>query len=333
MKKILFCLCGLVFLAGIVWGLNVERVQETVKQNYGNKNGLIKNYGCTQDTLILSESIGQYLEYLLLTKDETSFHEQTQLLENYYLVTEKDATFIKWQLGDQIFTNASVDDLRIIKTLKEAGQVFQQIEYKVLAKKLEKSLLTHQLKDGMLTDFYDWYYQQNSSFIHLSYIDFDAFKGIPEIDQDAYIRMLEQSVPEDSPFFQEIWDTEDKTYEEANKKEVDLIDQLLIAIQYAKGVEEIPESFDNWIKKEWQIESKLYGRYQKDGEIPSVSYESSAVYALTVQYFWVTGQNDLADIIAKKLVDQPPFTTKDSFSSVHFFDYILAHMTAERFEQ
>lgn len=52
-----------------------------------------------------------------------------------------------------------------------------------------------------------------------------------------------------------------------------------------------------------------------------------------MQYFWITGQNDLADIIAEKLLEQQPFTTKGSFSSIHFFDYILAQTTAERFEQ
>ncbi|MBM6613297.1 hypothetical protein JTF06_00150 [Desemzia sp. RIT804] len=333
MKKVLCYLCVVIFISGVFLELKTESVQKTVSRNYTAENGLVRNYGRSQDISILSESTGQYMEYLLLMKDDKNFYKQTELLQDDFLVRKNDALFIKWQLGDHISTNAAIDDLRIIKNLKEAGQVFQRSEYNVLAKKLEETLLTYQLEDGILTDFYDWKSHQKSPLVHLSYIDFDAFKNMIGIDQTAYRGILEQASLKGHPFFQEIWNTEKKKYEQANEKEVDLIDQLLIAIQYVKGVDDIPVPFDEWLKKEWQTKEKLYGRYQKKGEAPSVSYESSAVYALTVQYFSLTGQDELADDLNQKVLKQLPFTVKESFSSIHFFDYMLAQIAVERFEQ
>ena len=333
MKKVLSFFCILFFLAALFLELNTKSVQEIVNDNYATEIGLIKSYGRNNEVSVLSESMGQYMEYLLFMKDDRAFYEQTELLRDYFLAKQNDSLFIKWQVEDNTSTNASVDDLRIIHSLKKAGRIFQRAEYSALAGELEKSLLAHQLKDGVLTDFYDWKTKQKSPLIHLSYIDMDVLENTIGIDKTAYQEMLERSGLEKSPFFQEVWNIEKKKYEQANKQEVDIIDQLLIAIQYVKGLGKTPDTFDKWLKNKWQIQGELFGRYVKTGHTPSVPYESSAVYALAVQYFLLTGQDKFADELNKKLLKQPPFMVQNSLSSIHFFDFMLAHITAEQYEQ
>lgn len=333
MKRILICCCLLVLIFAVYLELKEDSVSKTVNENYTIENGSIKNYGRTEEISVLSESIGQYMEYLLLVKDGKQFHTQMELLQEHFLVEKNDAVFIKWQLEEHTSTNAAVDDLRIIKVLKQASHTFEDPEYGILADKLEKSLLLYQSEDGVLTDFFDWKMHEKSPLIHLSYIDMDAFKDIAEIDQDFYRDLLKNAALKETPFFKEIWHTEEKNYGEADPNEVNLIDQLLIAGQYVKGKEKIPENFDEWIKKEWDTKGKLFGKYQKSSALPSVSYESSAVYALAVQYFMLTEQEQYAAELQKELLKQLPFTEHDSFSTIHFFDYILAQISAESFEQ
>lgn len=338
MKKIFLvvisgCILLFVLLGVLTMTQKKDGVQQTVEQNYVNEKGLIRAYGKAQHVEVLSESIGQYMAYLLLIKDEKTFQEQSELLQEHFLVKKKEDVFIKWQLGATVSTNASIDDLRIIRTLKEGSRIFHQPEYAELAQKLEKSLIDHQLTNGILTDFYDWELGEKSREVHLSYIDFAAFKEMPAIDETKYVQMLQGAVEEQTPFFKEVWQIETQTFAPASEKEVNLIDQLLIAIQYVKGTKEKPAAFDQWLKNEWQTQQKIFGQYQRNHIVPNVSYESSAVYALAVQYFLATGEESFAEEIEHTLLEQPPFDVAHDYGSVHFFDYILAQTAAEQMKQ
>ena len=301
---------------------NKSGVQEVIENNYKNGNDLIKNYAQNDQIEYLSESTGQYLYYLLLVEDEKEFKQQVDSLKNNFIVKRSDGTYIKWITSDQSSTNASVDDFRIIEVLRKGGKYFQEPDYVTLANELEETLNSKQLTDGLIVDFYDWKLQKKSTTVHLSYINDQVIKENSVVNPADYQNLLTRSINSQSPFFKEIYIVDKRSYLSADKKAVNMIDQLMIAIQYLKFIDRVPPEFDQWLKEEWDTNGKLFGGYIKSDLTPAVSYESSAVYALAFLYFKQANNDDYADQIYTKLLIQPSFDENPDYSKIHFFDYI-----------
>lgn len=297
-------------------------VQQVVNKEYETSEGLIKNYAKETDVQYLSESIGQYLYYLLLVEDEKNFKQQVEGLRKNFLVKQPRGTFIKWLASSEITTNASIDDFRIIEVLKKASTQFQEPSYLKLANELEESLNSTQLTKGILVDFYDWKLQKKTTTLHLSYINYQVIKENTKVDQIAYQKILMESIDLDTPFFKEIYDVDKQVYLAADEKSVNMIDQLMIAIQYVNFTKRVPKVFDQWLKEEWNKTGKLYGGYLKEDFTPAVSYESSAVYALATLYFKLSHEETYSDQMYTKLLTQPPSDENPDYSMIHFFDYM-----------
>lgn len=302
-------------------------VQEVVREHYENNKGLIQNYGGSkskQKREYLSESIGQYMYYLVLIKDEKTFSSQVDSLKEHFIVTEGDQLFIKWRVTKSTVVNASIDDFRIIESLKKASKEFNEPSYLVLANKLEETIISTQLTDGLVVDFYDWKLKKKTSEIHLSYLNDTVIKGNKALDTELYQKIVADSLDTNSPYFNEVYDVEKKTYETANKETVNLIDQFLIAINYIKMTNKIPREFDQWLRDEWTSEQKLAGGYNKQTLSPSVEYESSAVYSMAILYFITVNEPEYAKQVHEILMEQPPFSSEANYEEIHFFDYMWA---------
>ena len=315
-------LSGIISLTGCKSG-----VQDVVTNQYENKNGLIQNYAGKpekQKIEYLSESIGQYMYYLLLVKDEKEFKRQVTSLKENFLVEEEGKLFIKWQVTKSTVVNASIDDFRIIESLRKASSEFNEPSYVTLADQLEETILSTQLTDGLIVDFYDWKLKKKTTDIHLSYLNDKIIKENKALDSMLYKKIIMESPDPNSPFFNEIYDVEKKSYQTANEKTVNMIDQFLIAVNYIKRTNQRPEKFDKWLKKEWNEESKLAGGYNKLNLSPAVTYESSAVYSMAILYFMTTNEMEYVEQIHTVLMKQPPFSSAADYSEIHFFDYMWA---------
>lgn len=326
-KKRFYLILILILLISSLFALNFYQkigVQEVVNNKYENDKGLIKNYAKNGKVQYLSESIGQYLYYLLLVKDEKEFKQQVAVLKKNFLVKQVDGTFIQWVATNQTTTNASVDDFRIIAVLRKASEQFQEPAYRTLAMELEETLISKQLTDGLIADFYDWELQKKAAVLHLSYIDDQIIKENSEVNKAEYQKVLMESVDSDTPFFKEIYTLEEHTYQLADKKTVNQIDQLMIAIQYVKVTNQIPAQFDQWLKEEWDTNGKFFGGYFRTDFSSAVPYESSAVYALATLYFKLSHEEDYAEQLYQVLLKQSPFDKKADYTTIHFFDYIWA---------
>jgi hypothetical protein len=297
-------------------------VQSVISTVYMNEKEMIKSFGREQEVQYLSESIGQYMEYLLLIKDKYEFKRQVEVLSENFLVEKDNQLFIKWQDSLETTTNASVDDLRIIEALYEGGDRFNNSAYIELADKLKHTLEIRQSVDGILVDFYDWELGDSTTNVHLSYINYNGLQRFDSINIEHYQKIIEGAMG--SPYFYEIYDMENQDYQSADEKTVNMIDQLLIAIQYQEITGKVPTLFDKWVKRELDSNNKLYGIYQKESLGPAVNYESSAVYALGVIYFKKIGDPNYADKLHKLLMGQPPFHENPDYKNIHFFDYIYA---------
>ena len=315
-------LSGIINLTGCKSG-----VQDVVTNQYENKNGLIQNYaGKPEKKKIeyLSESIGQYLYYLLLVKDEKEFERQVTSLKENFLVKEDGELFIKWRVTKSTVVNASIDDFRIIESLRKASSEFNEPRYLTLADQLEETILSTQLTDGLIVDFYDWKLKKKTDDIHLSYLNDKIIKGNKALDSTLYQKIIMESPDPNNPFFNEIYDVKKESYQTANEETVNMIDQFLIAVNYIKLTNQRPEKFDQWLKKEWDEESKLAGGYNKSTLSPSVTYESSAVYSMAILYFMTTNEMEYVEQIHTILLKQSPFSSDANYEDIHFFDYMWA---------
>lgn len=312
MKRYVYVLLMLLMLGGC----GVNTVQQTVEENYTNADGNIHAYPLDESTQYLSESIGLYMQYLVLIEDKKTFDKQVDQLMTYFLVEQDELVFIRWLLYEDATVNALIDDVRIITALKEASTLFNKPAYEKLASRIEDTISTVQKPEGIDVDYFDWTYEMPAERITLSYLIDDYFDS-------KKTKKLLIDVDEEATFFPEYYDVAEQKYIES--EEVHLIDQLLIAINREDiGHESNP--FENWVISEWKSTGKLFGRYNRETEQATVTYESLAVYYYLNLYFTKINEPTLAKEV---LHHTEKIATEDMLAAVHFFDYIQYELLLE----
>lgn len=333
-KSLLLLVCFLLLFLNFSSSVEKETVTKTVTQQYKNKEGFITSYGDRKrDTSpILLESLGQYMEYLITVGDSKEFEEQFLLLQSNFTVNTDEGTFLKWQLEEDVTANASVDDYRIIRTLLRGGEQFHNPSYTDFAKQIWNTMNKTQTVNGLIVDFYDWSSQQRTSEIHLSYIDYDVLDKMQASMLNRYKQILSEGQTDD-PFFHEIYNPENNNYHTANAETVNMIDQFLIAIQYAESIHEKPTSFHDWVNTQLKNDGILYGSYNRNTGMPAVDYESSAVYALGVIYSFTVDDQQMAEKLYSMLQKQSPLLPNPNYNDIHFFDYMYASYAVTLYEE
>lgn len=324
MKKINSLLVILVFSIGVVIFLNINKLDqrnigvnyfevnklnaiETIETNYMTDEGLIRSYPITDNPEYLAESTGLYMELLLQQKDESRFRDQVDVLKKFFIVKVEDDLFIKWKIGSTISVNAFIDDLRIIRLLQQAASIFHQEDYWTLANDLTATITTYQIVNSQIPHYYDWDSKHQAPTMVNSYL------------HDDYLKILELD-NQPSPTIDGLFFAEEQTIENGepiSSEEAHMVDQLLIAT-YCLGKSCENKQFDGWLKKQWEEKKLIYGRYNKENGMPTVKYESRAVYALAVRYFKETHPSIKNDIVKEK----SSFFSIKADSKTHFFDYV-----------
>ncbi|WP_088808562.1 MULTISPECIES: glycoside transferase [Listeria] len=314
MFKKLFLLTLIAFLAGCAQSPPKEttpkkaNVEKHVATNYLAENGLIADYKVSKNANYLSESIGLYMQYLVLNNDSQTFHSLFTAMQNE-LLTEQ--TFIKWKMGNGITTNAFIDDMRIYEALQAASDQFNYPPYADFANKIAVSWKKYGLGNQTPRDFFDFKTKEKAKTLHLSYYNSTAMKEAG-FDKAAF-KPLENAVA--SPFFDEIF--QDGRYETTGN-EVNMIDQMLIAIQYVTLTHKKEPHFDAFLQSEWEQNNRVYARFYRDTKEPVESIESTAVYAMLTEYYTQTNQPDFY----QKAMDKLNEMDTSNATTTHFFDYM-----------
>ncbi|WP_080845804.1 hypothetical protein [Cytobacillus gottheilii] len=320
MKKYSLMILSVVFVLFALYFWNKSgdgaTVQKHVKKHYMN-DSLISTYQTGEDQQYLSESLGLYMNYLLLAKDNAGFREQVDVLKTRFLLSNEKGIYIRWSLDQQAAANALIDDVRIIQALFKGSSLFDEEEYYKLADDLKNSLLTLQYKNGIYRDFSDWTTGEPAERITLSYLTDDFF--LTFTDTDTTETLLLNALDDENPFFPEYYDNGEQAYQYSNK--VHMVDQLLIAANKVKRGQDLP-LFNNWLLSQWEEKEKVFGRYDRTSGEPLVSYESLAVYAFAYDYLVLIGEQRVAESMWKHAVAlEQSIASEDE----HFFDYILFH--------
>lgn len=288
-------------------------VQKQVDQNYTDADGRIHAYPEDPNSEYLSESIGLYLQYLLLVEDEENFSAQYEILKTQFLVQDNDLHFIRWRLKENATVNALIDDIRIISALDRAAKTFGNKTYSELADQLATTLSKVQTQDDILVDFYDWQLELPAQRLTLSYAD--GHSAIP-----AGSFALPENQADAAVFSPEYYDTAAGKY--VSSTEVHMIDQLLIALNRERSGQHSDE-LATWLIEEWTQEGKLYGRYDRQTLEEAVDYESLAVYYYLYAYFSSLGEAGLADAVLEHAKE---IAAGGMLDHAHFFDFIHYQM-------
>lgn len=321
MKKGLGIGLLIILLAGGVWYFVQKQEDDIIQQVEADymQDGIIRAYD-RSDAQRLSESLGQYMQYVLLIDDEVRFKEQVQILNDHFLVERGPDVYIKWELGEKTATNAWIDDIRISETLIEAGKQFNEPTYSKLASRIETTLLKRQRIDGKIVDFYDWDIQQATDVLHLNYLEPPALKRLKLFD---FAKERVVQAKREGPFTAELYFANQDESKWADDKVVNMIDQVLIERLRAGVTGESDASFRSFISKELK-NGKIYARYDRSSATPTMKDESSSVYALLIPL--LTGKE--RSFVLNRLQEIETTNAKET----HVFDVLNKAVILKEFE-
>lgn len=296
--------------------LDQQAIPEDFAENYFDENQFIHAYPSAPDSQYLSESIGLYMEYLVMMEDEEKFAQQYENLMNEFVVEEGDNFFINWLIFEGATVNALIDDIRIAEALREADALFDRPEYSETADRIIETISRIQTNNGYTVDYYDWEVEFPAQRITLSYL-------IDDVPKDMNADRVLENVDTDEVFFPEYFDVAEEVYVKSDV--VHPIDQLLIAINRERiGLSS--DLFEEWLKTEWAEEGRLFGRYDRETLEPAVTYESLAMYFFMNEYFLIIGEEQAAEEVKVRATNM---IEENGEGETHFFDFIHYHLMME----
>lgn len=289
-------ICVVVVVFIIMKMTNNPRVstEKFVRNHMFNPSGIISSYlqdaPSTDPNVVagreaLSESLGLWLEYGIVMEDQKLFAEMTHQLRSKFTSPQGH---IYWKLSKEgisdVNTNALGDDLRIIRTLLQAYELWGDQADLQLAKKLTAYLMEKTTFEGYLVDFYDESNHYFSPTLSLVYIDIKAFQLMKKhqlISSDAdnkYIAIL-NDMPTDTLFYPKLYEVQTGKYTYDDK--VNLIDQLIVALHAGDaGINNQP--LLKFLREQFDQYHKIFGAYDRQTLQRAVEYESPSVYALAI---------------------------------------------------
>ncbi len=282
-----------------------------IQKNLAGKDGEIitnvQKYDGSTDTL--SESIGLMMNYSVLSDKRDVFDKEFAFLKKQQLT---DDQFIRWRVGSRkADSNASIDDLRIIRALLDAYDRWGDRKYYDMAGNLQLNMFKKQVKERDLDELYDWKSGKSKHTTPLCYLDLYTIDRISEfnlkwlaVEDRALSVILNGRLGDDSPFFYKYYDYSTGTYsldEEYKKNKGICLTYTLYTALHLAEVNEDTGFLAEWLKRRI-AEGKLYAWYDPATQKPVSELESTAVYALAAIYAEKAGEKELALQLTDKMM-------------------------------
>lgn len=251
-----------------------------------SEHGIVTNYIDTDQTAetatgheILSESAGLMLRYLALSGQKKEFVNEWNLT----LKTVDDGTQFSYRyspkLAKRYDVNASVDDLRILRSLKEAGSKFHDTEYEKDFEKYATRFTKTSIKENELYDFYDSKTKVNNDFITLCYIDLKTLSLLPgnqtKLLENQTAILQNGYLGDDFPFYKTRFNYSKNDYQDS--AEINVIESLLTILHLSEVGLQKQASID--YLKEQVNDGTLSNRYDSKGK-PIDLNQSPAGYGI-----------------------------------------------------
>jgi hypothetical protein len=281
-----------------------------IKNNFIGKNGEIytRIKSRPSDNSTLSESIGILMNYYLLKGEKDLFDKEFNFLKNNLLTQD---SLIKWKTGENITCNAAIDDLRIIRVLMNAYDEWQDEEYFNTAGFVQESIYKAQVKNGFLTELYDWGNNRTRDIVPLCYLDSYTMSRLevfnnnwPKIAERTLTTIKNGRFNPTSPFFKKYYNLNKASYNEDEEYSASggiCLTYTLYTVIHMAEMNEDTGFFAAWLKNE-TVGDRLYAWYNPITLEPANELESTAVYALAAIYAQKTGENELYEKLVKRML-------------------------------
>lgn len=318
-----------------------EQLHRFIRERLSGPDGVRTNYIDTEQNKeqatgfeILSESASLLLRYQALSRNREGFAAGWEQAKRVFDRERLFSYRYSPKLSKQFPLNAAVDDLRMIRALYEAGEVFGDKAYTELADKYGLRFAKYNIPDGEMRDFYDETYNKSNSFITLCYIDLktldklplpskehsDVMKKMQNIVANGYISDL-------FPFYQTRYNYESKSYEAGS---IHTVESLLTILSLAE-IGQAPQASLRYIKQE-VLHGALFGAYSLAGK-PLNDIQSTAIYALAAMIGSETRDRELYEAAVQRMqayrVDDPASPLYGGFGDTgsgqaYSFDNLMA---------
>ncbi|RKD23626.1 Glycosyl hydrolases family 8 [Caminicella sporogenes DSM 14501] len=256
---------------------------------------------------ILSESEGLIMLYYVRTRNKDEFDKHFDIVKNKML----DKTgLVKWRIKEDnynlAYSNATIDDLRIIRSLIYAYDIWKDKRYYKTLKKISEALLKYNVYKGCLNNYFDIKYKYKAKEVDISYIDLYTMKLLSDINKewdkiyDKSIRVINRGYLSDKfPLYKKTYDIEKNKY--LNGEVVNSIDALLVVLHLSE-VGLVKKETLEWIKDQMIYGGGIYAEYDiKTGKAIN-DVECTAIYAIAARIAKIAGDESLYKLLVEKML-------------------------------
>lgn len=268
----------------------IERLLDFIKNEMTNQYGVFTNYQGTKEDRematgheVLSESAGFMMAFAVSAQMEDLFKTEVSKMQRTF-DTGKLFSYRYSPLKEKIYpVNATVDDLRIIRVLDHAADVFEDPSWRNLSQTYAKRFSQTNLIDDHLIDFYDGDLGIKSQQITLCYIDLTALSLLP-LSEKSLNKLLktqetiltEGYLSDEFPLYQTRYNYDTKQYQDS--QQINIVESLISVLHLVRQDKQRPESIA-YLKSQ-TAKGMLYNGYGPKGQILDDN-QSTASYALS----------------------------------------------------
>ncbi|WIF93966.1 glycosyl hydrolase family 8 [Caminicella sporogenes] len=256
---------------------------------------------------ILSESEGLIMLYYVRTRDKDEFDKHFDIVKNKML---NKTGLVKWRIKEDnynlAYSNATIDDLRIIRSLIYAYDIWKDKRYYKTLKKISEALLKFNVYKNCLNNYFDIKHKYKAKEIDISYIDLYTMKLLSNIDRQwdkiykKGIQVINKGYLSDKlPLYKKTYDIEKNKY--LDKDVINSIDVLLVVLHLSE-VGLVKKETLEWIKDQMIYGGGIYAEYDiKTGKAIN-DVECTAIYAIAARIAKIAGDESLYKLLVKKML-------------------------------
>ncbi|MPQ44364.1 glycosyl hydrolase family 8 [Clostridium tarantellae] len=312
----------------IIWEIKKKNYSEKLVYDFINKSLMRKNEGIytnylkfksegdiTKGHSILSESEGLIMLYAVNSGDKKLFEDHYRIIKNNMKL---DNGLISWRIEDGVKSDvsATIDELRIAKSLIFAYDRWGDFKYKVSAINISKALLKNAVYNNNLIDYVS---PEGKSFnITLCYLDLYTMKILSSINGDwnkiynNSMKILNEGIISDNvPLYKKTYSFKKNEYDK--EENIDLLLSLIVILNRIECGQEQNKAI-KWIEDKFYYYGYLVSAYDKKTGEEASKIESPSIYALTALIAKATENQKLFEKSIKRLEQ---YQIKDKSSELY----------------
>jgi endo-1,4-beta-D-glucanase Y len=256
---------------------------------------------------ILSESEGLIMLYYVKIQDKDEFDKHFNIVKNKML---DKTNLVKWRIKEDnyniVTSNATIDDLRIIRSLIYAYDIWKDMKYYNVLEKISKSLIKHNVYKGCLNNYFDMEHKYKAEEIDIAYLDLYTIKLLSNIN-DEWEKVYDKGVniinegylSYKFPLYNKKYNIRKKRY--LNREVINSIDALLVVLHLSE-VGLVKNETLKWIKDQMIYNGGIYTEYDIKTGKPIDNVECTATYAIAARIAKNIGDESLYRLLIDRML-------------------------------